>query len=316
MDVRIAMLSTVFFSMTSLLGCQTITNNPSELNSLQIHQASWITSGEAFSQSDNSVLAANESRVVFFRDEEEDSSDVIRLGLGVNNVFQSSLQNRHYSEAIICSGIQIVNITVSDNNKVTTYSQKYDLPPQITTYLQVGTSKSRHPFIEKLSLDEVLNSPEIFTRQAHQINRVSSKCNTLDNVGLQQSEMLSTVDNSDMDAPLYFHLLFDFDSVEVKKESVIELSKVADAVQSFPERVLILEGHTDDKGPKRYNLTLSQKRADAVKNILINQYDLDALQIDSMGYGESRPMDTSGTEKGRQNNRRVEAIVIREESAK
>ncbi|PJX25019.1 hypothetical protein CAP50_05555 [Psychrobacter sp. L7] len=318
MDIRIATLSTVLFSMTGLLGCQTLANNPSELSRTQIHQASWVTSGDAFGPPDDSVLATNESRVVFFRDEEDGSSDVVRIGLGADNVFQSSLQNKHYSESVLCSGVQTININigVADKQKVTTYSQKYTFLPQTTIYLQIGNSKSGHAFIRQVSLEDVLNSPERFTRQAHQINRVSSKCNRLDNVDLQQSETLSAADNSDIDAPLYFRLLFDFDSVDVKNENVIKLSKVADMARLFPKRAVILEGHTDDRGPKQYNLTLSQKRADAVKNILINQYGLDAERIASVGYGESRPVDKSGTEKGRQNNRRVDAIVIREESAK
>ena len=71
----------------------------------------------------------------------------------------------------------------------------------------------------------------------------------------------------------------------------------------------VLEGHTDNKGAANYNLSLSKARADAVKTLLIQQYGIAANRLVTKGYGESKPIASNDTEQGRQNNRRVIAIL-------
>jgi OOP family OmpA-OmpF porin len=71
------------------------------------------------------------------------------------------------------------------------------------------------------------------------------------------------------------------------------------------ENGLTIAGHTDSVGNDRYNLALSQKRADAVKAYFVNA-DVDVGLISSVGYGESQPVESNDTEKGRTQNRRIE----------
>ena len=85
------------------------------------------------------------------------------------------------------------------------------------------------------------------------------------------------------------------------------------AIKSNPHLLKIrVEGHTDSDGSDTRNLKLSQLRADAVMNALIDR-GVEANRLDSAGFGEMKPVDTNSTPKGKANNRRVEFIIIEQE---
>jgi OOP family OmpA-OmpF porin len=87
------------------------------------------------------------------------------------------------------------------------------------------------------------------------------------------------------------------------------LAKLGRAIQLFPESKLIIEGHTDSYGGDATNLTLSQKRAEAVKDYLVANLHINAARIQAVGYGETRPVANNETEEGRAKNRRIDVIV-------
>ena len=74
---------------------------------------------------------------------------------------------------------------------------------------------------------------------------------------------------------------------------------------------LIIEGHTCNLGKPEYNLDLSRKRAETIKNILVKQYNIPAQKIQAIGYGMTRPIASNDTEAGRIQNRRVEFKIFR-----
>jgi len=102
---------------------------------------------------------------------------------------------------------------------------------------------------------------------------------------------------------------FDFDKSVVKPGSYGDIKNLADFMQQYPQTTTTVEGHTDSVGPDAYNQKLSQRRADAVKKVLVNQYGVGASRVSSVGYGASRPVADNKTEAGRAVNRRVEAEV-------
>ncbi len=104
-------------------------------------------------------------------------------------------------------------------------------------------------------------------------------------------------------------VLFDFDKSVVKPEYYPEIKKVADFMKQYPMTDTVIEGHTDSKGTNAYNLSLSQRRAEAVRQVLIDQFKVEASRLSSVGYGEERPVADNKTEQGRQLNRRVVAVV-------
>ncbi|RON08390.1 porin [Pseudomonas brassicacearum] len=101
---------------------------------------------------------------------------------------------------------------------------------------------------------------------------------------------------------------FDFNKAVVKPNSYGDVKNLADFMKQYPNTTTVVEGHTDSVGPDAYNQRLSQKRADAVKQVLVKD-GVEANRIHSVGYGKSRPIADNATEAGRTANRRVEAQV-------
>ena len=105
------------------------------------------------------------------------------------------------------------------------------------------------------------------------------------------------------------NVLFDFDRSEVKAVYGDELQQVADAMKAHNDIELVLEGHTDWVGTDQYNQGLSQRRVDAVKAKLVQDYGIPADRISTEAYGESRPIASNETDEGRAQNRRVVGVI-------
>jgi outer membrane protein OmpA-like peptidoglycan-associated protein len=87
------------------------------------------------------------------------------------------------------------------------------------------------------------------------------------------------------------------------------LDDVAQVLKDYPNLRIEIGGHTDNVGDDAVNQRLSKARADAVFEYLLSK-GIPASRMQTMGYGETRPIDTNRTEEGRQNNRRVEFNII------
>ena len=103
-----------------------------------------------------------------------------------------------------------------------------------------------------------------------------------------------------------YDLYFDFRSDELRPESDKVLKEIAQVMHDHPDWKLGVEGNTDNIGGDSYNLDLSKRRAAAVKEALVSQYDIAADRLSSTGFGRSHPIDTNDTIEGRARNRRVE----------
>jgi outer membrane protein OmpA-like peptidoglycan-associated protein len=104
------------------------------------------------------------------------------------------------------------------------------------------------------------------------------------------------------------NVLFDVGTWSLKPEAREKLAKVSGIVLAHPGLKLEVEGHTDSTGSEEFNETLSQRRADAVRDFLIQQ-EVAPASITAQGFGESQPVASNNTATGRQLNRRVEMIV-------
>jgi OmpA-OmpF porin, OOP family len=104
-------------------------------------------------------------------------------------------------------------------------------------------------------------------------------------------------------------LLFEVDRAEITAGGAQDLVRVADYLRDRPDRNVLIEGHTDSTASDTYNLALSQRRANAVEDFLIAQ-GVDPTRIEARGYGEQLPVATNDTAAGRQQNRRVELVVL------
>jgi OOP family OmpA-OmpF porin len=102
-------------------------------------------------------------------------------------------------------------------------------------------------------------------------------------------------------------LLFDFDSAELRPESITELERVVKFMNDVPFAKAMVEGHTDSVGSDAYNLALSDRRAKAVFDYLASR-GVDPARLSSVGKGETAPIADNATAEGRQENRRVMLI--------
>jgi len=119
-----------------------------------------------------------------------------------------------------------------------------------------------------------------------------------------------TVDHNGCPVITTLRINFDFNSWKIKKIYYAEIKKVAKILKANPKLKIEVAGHTDNIGSKKYNLMLSQKRAEAVKNILVKVYKIDPHRIIVKGYGEKYPLVPNTTPTNRALNRRVEIIDI------
>ena len=106
------------------------------------------------------------------------------------------------------------------------------------------------------------------------------------------------------------NIYFNFDKATFKDESYNELNKLENMMAQNPGMEIEISGHTDSVGPDAYNKSLSQKRANAVKDYLVKK-GIDSRRVTAVGYGEEKPLASNDDEKeGRELNRRVEFKVI------
>lgn len=114
-----------------------------------------------------------------------------------------------------------------------------------------------------------------------------------------------TVDSVSID----LEVLFDTNKADVKPAFRGEIQEVADFMTTYPKSTAVIEGHTDSRGDADYNQGLSQRRADAVRSVLVEEMDIDAGRVTAQGFGEAQPRATNDTKIGRQQNRRVTAVI-------
>ena len=115
-------------------------------------------------------------------------------------------------------------------------------------------------------------------------------------------------DKAYIDIPIYF----DYDSDQVSERSRAQVGEVARALRTQAlRRVRIrIEGHTDERGSSEYNLDLSKRRAASVKRMLVGTYGIAGKRLETVGFGESRPVDPGHDEAAWAANRRVTFVNL------
>jgi len=110
---------------------------------------------------------------------------------------------------------------------------------------------------------------------------------------------------------LCMYLVLDFDSgkADVKPQYRDEIAKVADYLKQYPTTTAVIEGHTDNTGTPENNLKLSQQRAENVVSYLVNNFGINRSRLSAKGYGSTRRISYNNTPEGRQQNRRIDAVI-------
>ena len=105
------------------------------------------------------------------------------------------------------------------------------------------------------------------------------------------------------------NLTFDTDSTTVKPSFRPVLDAVSEVLKEYKSTMIQVAGHTDSTGGDKYNLMLSQQRAQSVANIL-SGFGVEQVRLDTVGFGETQPIARNSTASGREQNRRVELTLL------
>ena len=107
---------------------------------------------------------------------------------------------------------------------------------------------------------------------------------------------------------------FATNSADVQQKYYPEIKDLADYLEAMPSATVVIEGYTDDRGAASYNKALSERRAAAISDVLINTFNVSADRVSSVGYGEENPLMDNDTAANREANRRVVAVVSTNEA--
>lgn len=113
--------------------------------------------------------------------------------------------------------------------------------------------------------------------------------------------------NPNTGQPLGRVFYFDYDKAVLRPESFALLELHGAFLRSNPDRRVMIEGHCDERGTREYNLALGERRADAIRTLLVSS-GVRRSQIDSVSYGEERPVDAGHGEAAWAKNRRGELV--------
>jgi len=157
------------------------------------------------------------------------------------------------------------------------------------------TVTSINPCSRVVPFDYLLGRPEYMTGALYEID-----VHTIENVKTIDYLAGFKVDNIE----------FDFNSSVVPPMFHGELNKLGDFLREHPKTYVVLSGYTDVKGSDEYNLWLARRRAESVQNYLTQNSGVSIGRIITQWYGKKDPIADNTTEEGRQQNRRVESVVM------
>ncbi|OOE51485.1 OmpA family protein [Salinivibrio kushneri] len=98
-------------------------------------------------------------------------------------------------------------------------------------------------------------------------------------------------------------------SAQVREEQYADIRRLADFMRRYPKARVTIEGHASKVGNAEYNMALSQRRAEAIANVLVTQFYIDKNRVDAQGFGETQPLIDDESDRANEQNRRVIAFV-------
>ncbi|MBP2281024.1 outer membrane protein OmpA-like peptidoglycan-associated protein [Psychrobacter sp. PL19] len=258
-------------------------------------------------------VATDNTRLVFVRKNDSDPEQT-SANIAVNNRFQVSLHPGNYTVVNSCVGINQLsaNATGFKNNNLLADKKIYELVGGQTYFFYIDMDETGKGTLEQITSDSALQLLANKRYQTHQISRVVPSCPApiatslpvvLPPVIQPQPPILAERVTIDLE------VLFETDKAVVQPEYYIKIAELAEFMMQYPNTATTVEGHTDKRGSDTYNQALSQRRVDAVKEVLITRFGIAAERLKAVGYGESKPRASNDNAEGQRINRRVVAVV-------
>jgi len=165
-----------------------------------------------------------------------------------------------------------------------------------------------------IQLDARTRQAELAERRARRAEAAERRARRAEAEALALQQKLAELEAEQTERGLVLTLgdiLFDVGRAELNPGGFQQVGRIADFLREFPERNVLIEGHTDSTGADDYNEQLSLRRAYAVEDFLISE-GIDPRRVIARGYGKRYPVATNDSTAGRQQNRRVEIVILDE----
>lgn len=306
----IAILTTL--SAPSMAGRVVDTSNTKSVGPVVWHKQAAINADQLIAQS----IPQDQVSLFFIRAADADVSQT-SVNIAVNNRFQVSLQPGNYTQVYSCAGVNHLSavITGKKSNNLIKDANVFNLAPNAAYFFYVEVDEQGQEKIQQIteaSAKEVLATKQY---QQHQISRVVSNCPIV--VTSPVAPISPVVKHPELlpeptkpqKVSIDLKILFDNDKSVINPDYYQEVKEVADFLNQYPSAHAVIEGHTDNRGNSGYNQKLSQRRADAVKQLLESQFGIKAERLTATGYGDANPVASNETAEGRAKNRRVVAVI-------
>ena len=254
-----------------------ITDVRNDLNALQANNQLAILAPTAVSQAESAVLAAEQPVK-----NEELSRHLVFVADRKVNIAWAQAQSRYAEDQVS------VLAKARDEDRLNSRTEEANLARQDARIARSDAADARLA-ASSAEADSVNAQQEAAELQA-QIKMLNAR----------QSERGWVVTLGDV--------LFDTGKANLKSATSQHLGDLAQFLAKYPQRGAIIEGHTDSVGGSDYNLQLSQRRADSVRDFLLGRGILSS-RMSSSGKGEQLPIAGNDSASGRQQNRRVEVII-------
>ena len=307
------MLPTIFFGISS---CATTSNNSidNDGDSRRVGKVAWNNQVDTdISKMLAEQVANDETRLIFIRKNDNDPEQT-SANIAINDRFQVSLHPGNYTAVNSCVGTNQLSAhaTGFKDNNLLAEQKDYQLASGQTYFFYVDMDESGQGTLDQITTESAL--PLLATKryQTHQISRVVPNCPTPVIAIPPVTQPAPVVEQPAVlteKMTIELEVLFDTDISIVKPDYYSKISEVAEFMAQYPNTLVTIEGYTDSRASEKYNQALSQRRVDAVKEVLITQFGTAPERLNAIGYGELQPRASNNTVEGRQLNRRVIAII-------
>lgn len=300
----VLLFCTEFLTACSM-GAVSITD---EVNRKAIGNVQWHLQQEKNLQElINKEIPKGDVSIFFIRPDDNDPEQT-SANIAINDRFQVSLQPGSYTQVYSCSGINRLSAEVTGvkTNDLLLNASEFELTPNQNYFFYVDVDKEGNSTIQQIKSDKALDYLNNKRYQSHQITRVVPNCPV---AKPKPTPPVSPAPVLEEVVSIELEVLFDNDKAIVKPQYYKEVEELANFMNKYSNTTAVIEGHTDSNASEEYNQKLSERRANAIKFLLIKNYGIAPDRLNAIGYGELRPRATNATAEGRQLNRRTVAVV-------
>lgn len=264
----------------------------------------------------NQPIPENMVSLYFIRQMDQDNTQT-SANIAINDHYQTSLQPGGFTQVYACMGKNKISIvtTAHKTNDLLQNAIAVNLPTNQSYFFYIDVAENSRVTLSQVNADTAKNLLKNKKYQHHQISRVVPSCTNVVRVTPPVTPPAKTpaepavIPVLQEKVSIEMKILFDSDKTIIKPQYFNEVAEVANFMKKYGNTVALIEGHTDSSASNSYNKKLSERRALAVKKLLITQYGIAPTRLNAIGYGEARPIATNETLIGRQQNRRVIAVV-------